>query len=261
MQERECGGMKGLVIKDIYVLKKNIPVFVSVTVGVMVLGVLFVLSAKYGNIAEGLKEMRQEPMGEETFFAAYQMAVWAVLILPLTFLTIAVECFKADGRNGFYKVEKSLPVPYWEVVAARYISSMILSGICLLASLCSGYMVSLATEVYTYQQIAQYTLSIFGLLFLYNMMVFPLYYYFGEKRADMILGLPLLLAYFISIFCFYRIASTTSGVEEMIFEFLDRIKRVFLDYSFMLVGIAFVVGFISFAVACRIQKRKGGENR
>lgn len=250
--------MKGLIIKDMYVLKRNLPTFLFVTLGVMILGVMFVLSVKYGNIAKGLIEMKREPMGEETFFLAYQTAVWAVLILPLTFLTMVVECFKADGRADFYKVERSLPVSRRKVVGARYISSLLLSAISLLAALIAGYTVSMTTEVYSYQKIILYTLSIFCVLFLYNMLVFPFYYYFGEKRADVILGLPLIIGYFVFVFYF---GFATKGDTDKIIQLFNNIKGLLTDYIPVLMGIVIGLGILSFWISCKIESSKGGNRR
>ena len=52
--------MCGLITKDMYCLKKNLKIFFSVTIGIMVLSVLFIISSKYGNVARGMAQMQRE---------------------------------------------------------------------------------------------------------------------------------------------------------------------------------------------------------
>ena len=43
--------MKGLIIKDVMCLKKQLTVFIFVLIGVVAVSIMYVLSAKFGNIA------------------------------------------------------------------------------------------------------------------------------------------------------------------------------------------------------------------
>lgn len=245
--------MMGLVIKDICVLKKSLQMFLFVTVGVMVLGVLFMLSTQYGNLAAVLEEWRQD--GEGMVFEVYRMAIWTVLILPMAFLSVVMECFKRDTGVGFLKVQGSFPVGCLEVVGARYIMTVFLSAVSLTGSLFAGYMVSLASGFYSYPEICRYALGICSVLFLYNMALLPFYYYFEGKRGDTILVMPLVAVWF---FCMYYMFVNGEEDDGILLHILEKISDLFTRYTFLLKIAAVAAGGISFKVSYQIEKRKGG---
>ena len=49
--------MKGLILKDIMCLRKQLTVFCYVIIGVLIVSVMFVLSTRFGNLASGASEM------------------------------------------------------------------------------------------------------------------------------------------------------------------------------------------------------------
>ena len=68
------------------VLRRQLLTLLEVAIGVTVLGVLFFLSAKYGNVAKEPAGMESEPNGEAMFFVAHRMTIWMILLIPMTFL-------------------------------------------------------------------------------------------------------------------------------------------------------------------------------
>lgn len=245
--------MIGFVIKDMCILKKGLRQFLFVTIGVMILGVLFVLSARYGNVADLLEGMREEPFAREFVFVE---TVWVVLSLPLAFVSIVVGCFRQDTAAGFLKVRHSLPVSCVEVVGARYITMVLLALIGLAGSLFAGFMVSLTSDFYSYPVICQFAVGICSVMFLYNVAVFPLYYYFEGKRPDTILVMPLLAVYF---YCMYYVIFG-DGVweDEFIFRILKKVSQWLTEDTFLLSALAVAGGGVSFAVSCLIERKKGG---
>ncbi|MBR1866898.1 MAG: ABC-2 transporter permease [Lachnospiraceae bacterium] len=244
----------GFVIKDMCILKKNLRVFVFVTIGVMVLGVLFVLSARYGNVADMLEEMQDEPLAQEFVLVG---AVWMVLILPLAFLSIVVECFKQDTAAGFLKVRRSLPVSCVEVVGARYITTILLAAIGLTGSLFAGFMVSLASDFYSYPVICQFAVGMCSVIFLYNMAIFPFYYYFEDKKPDTILVMPLLAVYFCCMY--YMIFGDGAENDTFLWRIMEKVSQWLTKYTFLLTILAVAGGGISFATSYLIEKKKGGK--
>ena len=74
--------MRGLITKDMYCLKKNLKIFFSVTIGIMVLSVLFIISSKYGNVARGMEQMkREQKFSSETVLSIYQCVIWLTLFI------------------------------------------------------------------------------------------------------------------------------------------------------------------------------------
>lgn len=103
--------MKGLIIKDIMCLKKQLTTFVYVMVGVIVLSVMYVLSARYGNIALAGQEMLK---GNDLTAIDVQNLGTEVLVLfmllPIALVGNMANVFAADGKAGFYKISGALPV-------------------------------------------------------------------------------------------------------------------------------------------------------
>lgn len=250
--------MKGLIIKDLYILKKSLRVFLAVSVGVMVLGILFMLSCRYGNIARFMdsNSMELNSIGEEAFFAVYKGAILMVLIIPMAFLSMIKECFKEDDKAGFGKVLGTIPVTERETVTARYLTLLMLSGIGIVSSAFTGFMVSLATPEYSLSMILGYTCSIFCIILIYIMLVMPLFYYFGGKHADNILLLPLIIGYFMIAFFVISRADRIENIDAFIFSILNNIDRCFReDIFFFFLGVL-GIGIISFALSCLIYRRK-----
>ena len=68
--------MTGLIRKDMYCLRKILKMFFLVTAGVITLSVLLIISARYGNIASAIQEMKEENgMGEEAFYYFFQLPI------------------------------------------------------------------------------------------------------------------------------------------------------------------------------------------
>ena len=81
--------MRGLITKDMYCLKKNLKIFFSVTIGIMVLSVLFIISSKYGNVARGMAQMqREEKFGNKMVVSIYQGVIWLTLFIIIAFIGI-----------------------------------------------------------------------------------------------------------------------------------------------------------------------------
>ena len=76
--------MKGLIIKDLMCMKKQIALFSYVTVSVIVLSIMFLLSARYGNIHTGIQSMMTDldPADEVDIMNMYTMAMMLFMLLP-----------------------------------------------------------------------------------------------------------------------------------------------------------------------------------
>ena len=109
--------MKGLIIKDLYCLKKEMKLFLGVTIGSAIVSVLFLLSARYGNIANALADIQKTEMisGEELLRLTDMLAL-LVIYLPIALTGCVVECFKEDSKAGFGNIMFSMPVSYKKIV-------------------------------------------------------------------------------------------------------------------------------------------------
>ena len=119
--------MKGLIIKDLMCMKKQIALFSYVTVSVIVLSIMFVLSAKYGNIHEGMQlTIEQNQVDEGDVVNMYTMAMMLFMILPAACICDPTAILREDNKAGFADFAAALPVPVNKRILAKYISSFCL---------------------------------------------------------------------------------------------------------------------------------------
>ena len=97
--------MKGLILKDIMCLRKQLTVFCYVIIGVLIVSVMFVLSTRFGNIASGASEMLAE--NSMTEFEINNLATLALVLfmfLPLAVVGDVLNVFEEDSKAGFATV-------------------------------------------------------------------------------------------------------------------------------------------------------------
>ena len=85
--------MKGLILKDIMCLRKQLTVFCYVIIGVLIVSVMFVLSTRFGNLASGAREMMAGalPVSLQRRVLSRYFSVFALLGIGVAFdLLIAV---------------------------------------------------------------------------------------------------------------------------------------------------------------------------
>lgn len=195
--------MPGLIRKDLYCLKKSLWQFLFVTLGVILLAVLFLLSAGYGNVAKGIENMQAEgQMSEAEFYALFQIAVWLILLIPVAFVCMVVDCFKADQKAGFYKCLMSLPLQEYEIVGSRYVCCLLIAAVGMAGSAVAAILVSMISGVYALEKLLGAVAVFTAVLLIYMSFVMFMLYLLGVERADLIQCVPfavLLLAAFLVV--------------------------------------------------------------
>lgn len=254
--------MTGLMRKDLYCLRKNLITFFAVTTGVIVLSVLFVISAQSGNVAEGIEEMMLEnAMSEEEIFSLFKTAVCCVLCLPLAFLTMVVECFKEDYKAGFSKVLLSMPLKDREIVGSRYISCLIFTLLGMIGSGIAGVCVTLVSDSFAFEKLFPFIVTFCAVLLIYMSLCMFLLYLFGAERADLIQCVPFVML-FILVMIFFQVKSAGMTAEELdIFleRLLEQLKNFSVKTSICFLAASLCCMTVSFFGACSIVKRRRGK--
>lgn len=253
--------MTGLIRKDFYCLKRGLKTFLMVSIGLIVISVLFILSARYGNVAKGIEEMKIENnMEEKEFYAFYQGFIWCVLALPMSFLGIISECFKEDKKAGFSRPLLCMPLNAGKIVGSRYISSLLLAGISLADSLLAGFFVSLVSDVFSFSKILGYILCLNGALIIYTSLQMLLTYAFGAEKADLIQCAPFVI---LLVLFYYFFQKKISGLTDAEFnayftEMVNHISELMVHKCVLVflfaIGCLFLSFLCSWMVFC---KRKG----
>lgn len=253
--------MIGLVCKDMLCLKKNLTLFFGVTIGVIIIALLYILSSKYGNIAIEFEEMA-EMEGED--FAMLQGTTKAVvyfsLLVPIAFLATIVECFKEDFKAGFYKNLMSLPLSEAKIVGSRYVSCMLFTVVAMLGSVLTAFLVSLVEKDMPFENSFKYIVIFTTVLMVYISLVMFLLYLFGARKADLIQSVPFVILLIVAEGWFAMKLQTAPEGEEMhIFSELGSgVKTLVNDYGYLLFLGALCCMGISFLGSWLMMKRRRG---
>ena len=122
--------MKGLMIKDIMCLKKQLMVFCYVIIGVLIVSVMFVLSARFGNLSVAARQMAAENnMSVLDVNNLATLALLSFMFLPFAAVGDVLFVFEEDNKAGFAKVAGALPLSVPKRVLSRYLSVFALLAI------------------------------------------------------------------------------------------------------------------------------------
>lgn len=254
--------MSGLIKKDMYCLKKNLRMFLLVTVGVIVLSVMFIISAQSGNVAQGISQMKAENdgMSEADFYGMFQMAVWAVLFIPIAFVGMIVECFKEDRKAGFYRYMMTLPLSEAKLVGSRYISLLMFMVTGVAGSCIAAVFVSLVSDYFELGKLLSIILTFAAVLLVYMSIVMLLLYIFGTERADFIQCAPFVAAFIaVVVVMAGKISSIPENQLDGYFgRFIEELSDIIARNGILFMGIAIVCAAVSYLISCKMLKQRRG---
>ena len=260
--------MKGLILKDIMCLKKQLTVFVYVLVGVLVVSVMYVLSARFGNIAQAGKEMiSMDDVSSVDVKNLGTMALVFFMLLPLASIGDMANVFISDGKAGFYKVAGAFPVSLNRRILARYLTIYALFGIGVLVDILIAFVLSRLTDLINFGDFLGIIISSASVMSIYSALVifFCLLTGYGKEQYAQIFSLLtmeilFILANFKTIKkMMTEIAAAASGPVEStdafpIWGILDFIK----DKSWVLFLVAALLSIVSYTASLIVAERKRG---
>ncbi len=188
--------MKGLIYKDFLCLRKNMRIFILVSVGALIVGVMFLLSSKYGNMAVELALIEQDSEMEGLITTkAMEIGMWFVVLLPIGFITDVHQCFKEDARVGFHKVLSGVALSHGQIVGSRYLTTLIYGGIAMAVALICAFLVQLVPMDMEMGNLFLGALTITAIAFLYMSFYLFMVYLCGTRMAELIQMMPLVLLF------------------------------------------------------------------
>ncbi|MCM1105066.1 MAG: ABC-2 transporter permease [Clostridium sp.] len=255
--------MKGLVIKDLMCLRKQRLLFLYTAVGVLAVSVMFVLSARFGNLAAaGRAVMTEQNLSEADVQNAASAALVLFLLLPIAAAGDVTVLFRMDGKAGFAAVSASLPLTVERRVLSRYLTVFCLSGIGVLTDLAIALALSMLTDLVTFADLWGSILSAAGLMSIYGSLAAlfcRLLGYGKEDYAALASWAVILLAA-----CLANLDKITSVIDgagagaltgrELLEQMLFFIRHRY----YVLCAAALLTAAGSYLVSVRIGKRKGG---
>jgi len=255
--------MSGLIKKDMYCLKKNLLMFLLVTVGVIVLSVMFIISAQSGNVAQGISQMKAENdgMSEADFYGMFQIAVWATLLIPIAFVGMIAECFKEDRKAGFYRYMMTMPLNEAKLVGSRYISLLMFMATGIAGSCIAALFVSLVSDYFEPVKLFGIILTFAAVMLVYMSIVMLLFYIFGTERADFIQCAPFIAALAAVI---AALAGKINSVPKNQLDdgyfggFIEKLSDIMARNGVLFMGLAIVCAVVSYLLSCKMLKQRRG---
>jgi len=251
--------MKGLLLKDYYCMKHNLISFLCLTIGVIVIGVLFAVSIHHGNMADVVETMVvEEGVTAESVYDLFRLGVWLVLLIPLAYVGNVIDCFKVDQSANFGKQIFSMPVKPIQMVGARYLACLLYAGLSFVGSFFAAICVSFAANQYPLSELLTVTITFGAVLLIYLSIVMVLLYSFGTQYADTIQTVPILAVMIVGAIYTIVKMEHLSGEQEDAFmsNIWGCIKGFLTQYTGILCIIALVILVLSFFASVKIVEKR-----
>ena len=255
--------MKGLIYKDILCLKKQLKLFCFVLIGVVVVSIMYVLSAKYGNLAKIGVQMLSEPGNNLTEIDIKNLGSTVLalfMLLPIAAVEDIINVFIQDGKAGFHKVSGMLPVSIEKRVLARFLSIYALFAMGVLIDLCLAAILSVLTDLMTFAQLFGIIISTASAMSIFSALAifFCFLLGYGKEQYAVVLSIltmivSAILLNFGKVKSFFLAMSGALPEPEGwgAFDFL-------MEKAWILLIIAVIVSTLSYGASLMIEKRKRG---
>lgn len=255
--------MRGLVIKDLLCLKKQILLFVYTVAGVLVLSVMFVLSARFGNIAAANQEMMIENnLSDIDIKNISTTALILFMLIPIATVGDVTAIFRMDGKAGFSNVSSILPLPVNKRVMAKFLTVFLLFGIGVAVDVAISFVLSILTDIISFADFFGIIISAASLMSIYGALVIFFCFLFGYGKEDyaiLVSGAAILItAMLTNIKKIKLIFTSVSAGDSDSVDYITDFMNFIMHKYFILLGIAVLVIAVSYFASVEIVRKKGG---
>lgn len=252
--------MKGLVLKDLMCLRKQLMIFGYVVVGVLVLSVMFVLSARFGNIAMANQEMvATEGLSASDITNLSTNVLILFMLLPLATVGDFANVFTEDGKAGFFNVSSVLPISVKKRVLAKYVTIFAMFGIGAFIDIIIAFVLSMLTDIISFADFLGIIISATSVMAIYSALVIVFCFLFGYGKEDYarIISPFLMLVTVISL-NLSNIRKSITAMDSGDVLLINRCMNFIKHKSYVLLLIAVFVMVVSYFVSVWIAERKRG---
>lgn len=256
--------MKGLIIKDLMCLRKQLIIFSYVVVSVLVVSVMFVLSARFGNIYLANQEMMVEnSLSDLDIVNLSTTFLILFMFLPIASVGDFASVFEADGKAGFAKVSSVLPLSIAQRVMAKYITILSMFGIGVLIDVIVAFVLSMLTDIISFSDFFGIIISAASIMSIYGAMVIVFCFLFGYGKEDYARIFALLCMLVTALLAnFSKIKEIATSIADMNgggdADFINDFMNFFKHRSYILFIIAALVMTVSYFASVFVVKRKRG---
>ncbi len=255
--------MKGLMIKDLMCLRKQLILFAYTVAGVLALSIMYVLSARFGNIAAANQSMMMETnISDIDINNISTTALILFMLIPIAMVGDVTTIFKMDGKAGFSNISSILPLSVNQRVMAKYLTIFMMFGIGVVVDIVISFVLSNLTDIISFADFFGIIISAASLMIIYGALVILFCFLFGYGKEDYAIlaswAAIIITAILANIkkvkLIFASMSAGNSDSIDFISDFMNFIKH----RSFILFLIAVIVMAASYFVSVKIAKRKRG---
>lgn len=260
--------MKGLLIKDIMCLRKQLTVFGFVVAGVLAVGIMYVLSARFGNIATAnAKVIAENQMDPYELNNIATLALALFMLVPLASVGDLLNIFVADRQAGFEKVAGILPLSVGKRVTARFITIFTLFGIGAVIDIIIAFILSVMTDIISFSDFVGIIISASSLMCIYSALVILYCILMGKGRETVAMILSLLCMVLIYVILRFNklkdiliaiIALDDTGDSGMSTDYFWDFITFIKQKSYVLLITAIIIMAVSYCISYVIADKKRG---
>ena len=215
--------MKGLIFKDIMCLKKQFMVFCYVLIGTLAVSVMYVLSVRFGNLADINAEMFAEnQMEPESIKNMSSFALIMFMLLPLSCVGDSLNAYEQDGKAGFSKLASTFPIPLQKRILSRFLSVFAILGIGIIFDTAIAALLSCLTDIMTFSEFMGVIVSAASLLAIYSSLsiLYSNLLGYGKSTYVQLLSLFTIIVGYVLI-CFEKVKEVITNIGTTVVEDKD----------------------------------------
>lgn len=188
--------MKGLILKDFYCLRTSIKTLVCISLFSFVISVMCIMSMQYGNLAILANGMVEDSMDADFAGVVWRMLLALFIFLPMSLLGNVTQCFSADKKAGFTKIEASLPVSAFELVTARFVTILLFGGTMFGISNALAFVSGILSPDFAVGELIRFNTTLAGIILATVTITSFFMYLINSKYVDIILAIPVFAVIF-----------------------------------------------------------------
>ena len=257
--------MKQLILRDIYLIRKNLLITFGIYAAFFSLGLITILSCKYGNIA---KYAFDQEMIHEILNISSAFGILAGMMLG-TAVEYVYGMINKDYKCGWHQYLKASGIRPEVEVGVKYISVIIIGIICILTGLGSCHLLKYISGVDEGIFIKSGVLAkqegmIASVWFTAMMLVFGAYLstleyaYKGKNniKTDLIKFVPVIVITLAVLITSQILLQDEEACRKLLEEPFEKAKNVTLLYIVPIVA-AILVNIMCYLISVRLVKKEG----
>ena len=243
--------MKELILRDIYLIRKNLLITFGIFVVIFMLGFLAVLSAKYGNIA---KYAFDSGVINDVLQTSTAFGIVAGVILG-TSVEHIYNLINKDYNCGWHQYLLSSGIKPETIVGVKYLMVVIIDIICLLTGI-GGCQLLKAIAGQEGMIVIIWFTSILLITGGYFSALEYAYKGKSNQKTDIIKFLPIMVAIIAGMIFFFIMEQDEEASKRLLLALFDKMQNMTVLYIVPIVT-SLVVTVICYLISVRIVKKEG----